>query len=169
MAEPAALEIMERYATMGPDFLTWLAVRVIQDTVPAPASEPGLKFDVLGPLVLGSTLGEATKITLAGDEAVAAPEVRAALREGKRLYRAKLVFTAQDSVWTFSLDAESFDLKSVKLPVPKVPDLDEYLHLRIQALQHLNVLVLELFELFLPIRLDPALWREEVAAWRSLA
>ncbi|MCB2154991.1 hypothetical protein KQI84_08895 [bacterium] len=168
MAEPAALEVMERYALLGPDFLTWLAVRIINDNVPAPPSEPGLSIDIQGPLVLGSSMGEATKITLAGDEAAAAPEVRAALREGKRLYRAKLSFTAQDATWTFTLDAESFDLKSVKVPVPKLPDLDEYMHQRIQALQHLNVLLLELFEIYLPIRLQPEQWREEVTGWREL-
>ena len=168
MNQQGALELMERYATMGPDFLTWLAIRVLRGDVPAPPSEPGLKVDMLGPLVLGSAMGEATKITFAGDEAAAAPEVRAALREGKRLYRAKLIFTAQDAIWNFTLDAETFDLRSVKVPVPKVPDLDEYLHLRLQALQHLNHLVLELYEIFLPMRLEPGQWRDEVLSWRSL-
>lgn len=167
MAELSYLEIMERYGAFGPDFLTWLAVRTTRDDLPAPPSEPGLKASVHGPMVFESSTGEATRMSLAGEEAASAPEVRAALRAGKRLARSRVEFTAQDATWTFTLDAATFDLRSVKLPVPKIPDLDEYFSQRIQALQHLDRLVRELFELFLPMRLDPSSWKAEVAGWRD--
>lgn len=159
------MQILERYAALGPDFATWLLVHARQDDAPAPPSEPGLKIGVLGPLVLEADHAEATKITLSGDEAAAAPEVDAALRTGKRIARARFEFTAQDATWVFTLEAETFDLKSVKVPVPKIPDLDEYISQRVQALQHLARLVDELYEIFLSVRLDPQAWKEEVEGW----
>ena len=161
------LEILDRYGSLGPDFLTWLAVHCEEEGFAGTPSEPGLSASVLGPMVFTSDTGEATKMSLAGDEAAAAPEVLAALRAGKRLSRARVQLNAQDAEWLFTLEAESFDLKSVKLPVPKVPDLDEYMSLRIQALQHLDRLIYELFEKFLTVRLDPETWKEEAASWRK--
>jgi len=156
---------MERYGAVGPDFLTWLCACWVRGETPAPPSEPGLQISLQGPVTLSGQAGEATKVTLSGDDAAGSPEVRAALRQGKRLVRSKLVFTAQDNTWTFTLDAETFDLKSVKLPVPKLADLDEYLALRVQATQHLARLVEELFDGFLPLRLDAAAWKVEVESW----
>ncbi len=167
MAEVSVLELMDRYGALGPDFLTWLCVRSNRDDLPAPPSEPGLQVTLHGPMVLTSEMGEATKITLAGDEAAAAPELVSALANGKRLIRSKVDFTAQDSTWVFTLDAETFDLKSIKLPVPKVPDLDEFMSMRVQATQLLSNMIHELFELFLPVRLDPTLWKAEVESWSA--
>lgn len=159
------LEILERYGSIGPDFLTWLCACWMRGETPAPPSEPGLEIMLQGPVTLAGQAGEATKVTLSGDDAAGSPEVIAALRQGKRLVRSKLVFTAAENSWTFSLDAETFDLKSIKLPVPKIPDLNEYLSLRVQATQHLARILEELFELFLPLRLDAAAWKAEVETW----
>lgn len=165
MPQLSALDILDKYGSLGPDFLTWLWVSSEREDLPAPPSEPGLQVTVLGPIVLSGGYGEATKITLAGDEAPAAPESLAARRGGKRAVRAKLEFRAQDAVWTFTLDAETFDIKAAKVPVPKIPDENEYLMQRVQALQHLDHLLGELFETFLQIRLDPARWPGEAASW----
>ena len=159
------LEILDRYGSLGPDFLTWLAVHAGEEGFAGTPSEPGLMVTVLGPMVFQSDTGEATKMSLAGDEAASAPEVLAALRAGKRLTRAKLQLNAQDAEWVLTLDGETFDFRGLKLPVPKVADLDEYLSLRIQATQHLDLLIRELFEKFLAVRLDPAAWKDEAKSW----
>lgn len=164
---PAALEVMERFGSIGPDFLTWMWVHSQRDDLPAPASEPGLKVRFLGPVVVAGEGGEATKATLAGDEAPASPELRAALAAGKRIIRSKIEFVAQDATWTFSLDGETFDIRGAKLPVPKLPDLDEYMSLRVQALQQAAFLIDQLFELFLPLRADAVRWGDEVKEWKS--
>jgi hypothetical protein len=165
VAELSFLEINQRYGALGPDFLTWLLIHADEQDLPESPTEPGLQVSLMGPMLFRSDLGEATKISLSGDEAPAAPEVRAALRQGKRLSRCGLLFTVMDAAYQFVLDAETFDLKSVKLPVPKIPDIDEYMVARIQALQHLTRLVHELFDAFLAVRLDPARWADELASW----
>ena len=146
-----------------------MLVHVLEDDLPAPQSEPALKADIQGPLLFTSEGGEARKITLAGDEAASAPEVISALRQGKKLVRAKLVFEAMEDTYTFTLDAETFDLKSIKLPVPNIADQLQYFDMRIEALTRLYLYVDELFEGFLQLRLDPEQWKEEAATWRKLA
>jgi hypothetical protein len=164
------MEAFQKYAALGPEFLTWLLVRVLADEYERPASEPGLKIDIQGPLLFVGEEGEAKKVTLAGEEAAAAPEVISALRQGKKLSRARLLFTAQEDTWAFTLDAELFDLKSIKLPVPPVPDLNLYLQMRVEATMRLYSLVDELFQdIFLPLRLSPEAWKKEAAGWVKLA
>lgn len=167
MEQLAPLEAFQRYAALGPDFLTWLLVRVLDDDLPAPPSEPGLKVDIQGPLVFTGDGAEASKVTLAGDEAAVAPEVISALRQGKKLARAKILLNCMEDQWRFTLDAETFDLRSLRVPVPPVPDPEAYLAMRAEAIMRAYLLVDELFEAFLPARLDAGQWREETAAWRK--
>ena len=167
---PDLMQVMERYVALGPDFLTWLFVRILKGDVPPPPSEPALKIDIKGPLQFASDSGEATKVTLAGkDDVPTAPEVFSALRQGKRLFRARLVFNVHSSEQSFTLDASTFDIKSAKLDVPKELGLDEQTFTRHQAVLHLYHLLDELFEGFLPLRLNPDIWKEEIKSWRNLA
>lgn len=168
-SELAPMEAFQRYAALGPDFLTWLLVRVLEDDIPAPPSEPGLKVDIQGPLLFIGDGGEATKVTLAGEEAAAAPEVQSALRQGKKLARGKVLFSVMEDTWTFTLDAETFDLRSIKLPVPPVPDAEQNLHMRVEATMRLMLLIDEMFEGFLTIRLNPEGWKSEAEKWRKKA
>lgn len=167
--ELAPIEAYQRYASLGPDFLTWLLVRVLDTDVPPPQSEPALKVDIQGPLMFAGEGGEAKKVSLAGEEAAAAPEVSSALRQGKRLMRAKIIFSAMEDTWTFTLDAETFDIKSAKLPVPNISDRDEFLKMRVESLMHLQNLVDELFENFLVVRLDQEAWKAEAQRWMKAA
>lgn len=168
-SELSPLEAFQRYGSLGPDFLTWTLVRVLADDLPAPPSEPMLKVDVQGPLLFLAEGGEAKKINLSGDEAAMAPEVLAALRQGKKLIRAKLLFTALEDTWQFTLDAETFDVRGVKLPVPAMSDIEKYFEMRLEALARLNLFIDEMFEGFLVLRLDPEAWKTEAAAWKKLA
>ncbi|MEO8376366.1 MAG: hypothetical protein ABI579_01745 [Candidatus Sumerlaeota bacterium] len=170
MAEQLApLEAFQKYAALGPDFLTWILVRVLDTDLPGPPSEPGLKVDIQGPLLFASEGGEARKVTLSGEEAASAPEVQSALRQGKRLMRAKLLFTAVEDTWAFTLDAETFDVKSAKVPVPMIPDMNQYIQMRIESLSRVYHLLDELYEQFLSLRLDPAAWKSEAARWKKIA
>ncbi len=168
-AELAPLEAFERFASLGPDFLTWLLVHILEDDLPRPTIEPALQVDVQGPLLFEAELNEAKKITLSGDEAATAPELMSALRQGKRLTKGKFLFTAVEDTWTFSLDGNAFDLRGIKIPVPVIPDRDEYISMRVQSTLHLFQMIDELFEIFLMLRLDPDQWREELGNWRKLS
>lgn len=167
--ELAPLEAFQKYAALGPDFLTWILVHVLQSDLPVPEDNPALKVDLQGPMLFQSEGGEARKISFTGDEAAAAPEVLSALRQGKKLTRAKLVFSVVEDTWAFTLDAETFDLKSMKLPVPAIADLDEYLSMRVQSTVRLYQMLDDLFEVFLRFRLDAEAWFDEGQLRKKLA
>jgi len=166
--ELSPLEAFQRYSSLGPDFLTWLMVTTLEeDDCLNPPSEPGLKINIEGPLLFVGEGGEASRVSLAGKDSAAAPEVNSALRQGKRLTRARVVLTAQENEWSFTLDAEYFDVKAVKLPVPPIPDLDQFMSMRVDSVMRLYMLIEELFDMFLAIRLDAAQWKEITAGWRK--
>lgn len=165
MAELSALEAFERFGALGPDFLTWMLVRHLEN-VPIDLDGAPLDLAIGGPLMLEGPSGEATKISLSGEEAASAPEVRSALREGKKLVRARLTITIGADQYVFTLDAGTFDLRAVKLPVPKVPDLDQHMEDRLASMQFLQAMVDRLYEGFLPIRLSPKAWAEEAQMWK---
>jgi hypothetical protein len=165
--ELMALEAMEKYSPLGPDFLTWLCIRIIEGEMPTLDNIP-LEFTIKGPITLEGSGGEATKVTLAGEEAPGSPEFCSALSEGKKLVRARLVLVEGADQYEFTLNGETFDFGSVKIPVPKVPDLDQYLSDRVVAFQHLAEIIDRLYEAWLPLRLTPAEWKKETAAWRRL-
>lgn len=167
--ELAPIEAFQRYGALGPDFLTWLLVRVLEDEVPGTPCEPGLKVDMQGPLVFTAEGGEAKKVSLAGEEAASAPEVLSALRQGKKLARARVLFTAVQDTWGFTLDSETFDLRSIKLPVPSIADVEEHLRMRIESTMRLFQMVDELFEVFLSLRLSAETWKSETQRRRKLA
>ncbi len=95
--------------------------------------------------------------------------MKSALRQGKRLARAKFIFTAMEDTYAFTLDAETFDLKSIKLPVPKIPDLSSYFVMRLEATARLFLYMDELFEGFLQVRLNPEAWKGEAERWKKAA
>lgn len=167
MADLAILQAFERYGALGPDFLTWLFARVVRTEPPECPLDALLEIDIHGPLVLEAAGGEATRVALAGEEAATAPEVRSALREGKRLVRAKLIFKSGTDEFQFTLDATTFDLRGLKVNVPKSADANQVLADRVAAMQRVFDLIDSLFEVFLPLRLDKAVWQEETERWRE--
>lgn len=167
-SEIGALEAMERYAPLGPDFLTWIAFSVLENRPPELDGVP-LDIAIKGPIVLVSAAGEATKVTLAGEESHGAPEFRSAIAEGKKLVKARLTLTEGADQFEFTFNGETFDFGSVKLPVPKVPDLDQYVADRVTAFQKLADTFDRLYEQFLALRLSPENWKREAATWRKWA
>lgn len=169
MAELSVLEAFERYGSLGPDFLTWLFVSTQTEGDNPSISQYVQEIEFRGPIVLMGEGGEALKVSLSGDEAPNAPEVRSALAEGKRIVRSKLLLTVGADQFQCTLNAESFDLSGLKLPIPKTPDWELFLSDRIQAMQHLYGILDALFEAFLAIRLSPDLWKKEAELWLALA
>lgn len=164
-----ALEAMQKYEAFGPDFLTWLFLRAREGEAAFGAKFPW-QVAFRGPLTFEGVGGEATKIALSGDEAADAAEAVSALREGKKLVKAKVVLSDSIDEFVFTINAHTFDLTGVKVPTPKLPDMDQYLSDRIVALQRLYDTIGELYERhFLPKRLSAKDWKKEVKGWRTLA
>lgn len=155
------------YAPLGPDFLTWLLVGAINGMLAGSFDVPVPQIVFVGGLVFEGESGEVSKASFAGDDPAGSREVQAALASGMRLVRARVEMTDQDNTWSFTLDARTFDVTGAKLPVPKLPDLDEALSLRVQALQQALHLLHEMFAAWLPLRCDKTRWVATVNGWKA--
>lgn len=134
----------------GDEFLTWLADHEGQ-------FNPSSQVTFPGPLWMDCEAGAARQIAVRGEDALEAPEVRAGFAQGKRVVRAGLCLADGEAEWKLTLD-QSLDVRGLRVPVPKCPDVHDGLLMRVQAVQHLMGQLDALFQLFLVLRSNDSAW-----------
>lgn len=107
----------ETHGFLGEEFLTWIWFRWEND---------GGEFALPGGRVVGVAIDdmmtfsapteEETEQTLRRGSPTATAEARTALRQGRRLRRAKLLLAEGSRQWSATLDATTMTLGGVKLP-----------------------------------------------------
>ena len=110
-------------------------------------------------LTLEAYLAETERNMFRGGAPAYSPEPRVALREGKRVQRAKLRVIKEGREWTFNIKAESLDLTSVKIPSLLSREEEEQFYERMYLVEELEEILDELFREFLEVRLTYA-WEE---------
>ncbi|NQZ59511.1 MAG: recombination-associated protein RdgC [Lentisphaeraceae bacterium] len=109
---------------MGRDFLTWMWFLCEAEdgkfTVPD-LGEFCIGLD--GPLSLVAENMGAHESVLRKGLPTLSPEAHQALCSGKKLKSARVSFTRGDEIWTFTLDADNFIFKSLKLPDGEAMDV----------------------------------------------
>lgn len=160
------LESIEQTAFLGEEFLTWLWFR--SETAPKiglgePRGE--VKIEMGDPLVLrGSEDQDATQVTVRGERAAASAEARAALLEGKKLWKCKVIFKQGELAWPCSLNSDSLGIGTLGLPVPKGVPMPDGLILRAEKLEEFTQIYFAVFEQFLDLRLREKNWHKLEAA-----
>lgn len=81
------------------------------------------------------------------------PEAASALAAGMTVRRVRMIAARDERQWTFTLDAETLDLKGVKVPAVDAEDPLEQLAERLESAEELRLAVDEMFASFLSIRL----------------
>ncbi len=160
-------EVMDRLGDVGCAFMTWLYRGVVQRCEAEDSarpwccqSEPGLSVDFPAGIALAKD-DDKTRVALSGEESAFSPEVESALACGRVIRKAALVFGAEDAVWEFTLEGDSFAVSGCKLPVPKIPGLEDALVMRVQALQGLWRVLEDVFEGFLGERAETMAVKED--------
>jgi recombination associated protein RdgC len=105
------------FAFLGEEFLTWLWYRLENE---------GGEFDLGEGRIVGVALDDfivfaprdddETEQTLRKGVPTRSAEARAGLRSGHRLKKAKLTLAMSELVWSFTLDASTMGLRSIRLP-----------------------------------------------------
>jgi hypothetical protein len=124
-------EAVEKFPTIGADFLTWL--RMADSIV---TDQGRYAVEMLSPVTLSGEGGEAKKVALAGEDSPAdSREAAAALKGGKRIVKARLQIgdSSTGAEFLCTLDADRFDIRGAKLPVEKTPDAAANIAARIRA------------------------------------
>ncbi len=150
------------HAFLGEEFLTWLWYRIETDGGEFNLGKDGDNDSIVG-LVLDDFIAFAakdddeTQQTLRHGLPSRSAEAATALRNGRRLTRAKFTLAQDDDMWSFTLDGPSMALLSVKLPEDDedASSPEERNGDRMQNFMGLKSLINGLYRLFLQERLQP--------------
>ncbi|MHC5012393.1 MAG: hypothetical protein ACYTG6_15860 [Planctomycetota bacterium] len=150
---------------LGPEFLTWLWWRA--DVEPRLVHPDGteLFFHVDEHLEFRGERAASRRTVLRLGVPGASMEARAALRSGKLLVAARLLFARGEEEVRFTLRAEDLDASAIRLPAPEGENPRERLAC---SLDHLTRFWADLdlcFSTFLELRLSDA-WAEELGRIR---
>ncbi|MCH8333750.1 hypothetical protein IIC65_07440 [Candidatus Sumerlaeota bacterium] len=156
------LELIQQKAFLGREFLTWLWFRAEGDPVFQLPGKHRCEIEILGPLVLDANYGDARSTALQGDSPATSPEAATALREGKKLRRARLKISSDGVDWVAGIDGETLSISGLHLPRPGQFSFEELLRLRLGFMLEFETIFSELFDAFLEIRLDDKTWGAEI-------
>jgi hypothetical protein len=107
---------LDDFAWLGREFLTWLLWRVDAGEPEFRAQGGAFSVGFGGRVRLSSNAGFATDLVLKGQSPAHGAEARAAVGSGHTLREAELRVARGDREWRFTLQADTLDVKSVKLP-----------------------------------------------------
>ncbi|MCM8524902.1 MAG: recombination-associated protein RdgC [Lentisphaeraceae bacterium] len=120
---------------LGRDFLTWIWYKCESDTPKFIVPDVGeFAIGLDGPLNLVSETSGAHETVVRKGLPTMSPEAHSGINSGKKLKSAKISMARGDDVWTFTLDADNFIFKSMKLPDGEAMDRISRFEERIEAL-----------------------------------
>jgi hypothetical protein len=158
----ALIDKIQQKSFLGTEFATWLWYRA-ETNANAVALADGSRCEIAfeKDIVLTSESGQARATALKGENPTMS------LGAGKKVKRARIGVTYQDTTLELTLNAETLDWGGLRLNVPNGLPMDEGIPVRLRALDAFSELFDRLFETFLDIRLDPKGWDEELGLIRE--
>jgi len=156
--------------TPGRDFLTWLWFYSENrgGLFSLPSGEQAAIM-IEGPLLFAHEGEGAYETVLRKGEPVNSAEAKTCLLCGKKLKSAKLTLAIGDEVWAFSLDADEFIFKNVKIPrIEELLDGVSHFEERMRRLQRFTELFMQLYDVFTNERSSSKDWantKEELHQW----
>lgn len=154
---------------LGQEFATWLYWR--SSTHGSRVKLDGVEeFQVWfeSPVELVSDWGDATAVVVSGGLPLDSPEAHRALREGKRIAKARLRLIVKNQTHTCAFDASVFAVSGLKVPLPPNLGGGDAMLLRLELFEEFEAFLSQIFEAFLRLRLDDKAWAGEakkMSAW----
>lgn len=161
-------ELLQQKSFLGKEFLTWLWYRSETDPHMERKGSPAAEVEVMGPIVLDAHYGDAREAGLKGDAAVLSPEAGVALRQGKKLKRARVKISCDAMDWTATIDGEKLAVTGLNVPAAGKLPFAEGLRLRADYIFEFETILSDMFEAFILLRLDEPSWKseiEKIQAW----
>ncbi len=164
------MEDVAMEAAPGREFLTWLWFKAETQNGRVAIAE-GRELGVLleGPLTFIYEGNGAHAAVLKKGTPENSIEAKTCLLSGKKLKEAKITFALdEESVWSFSFEADQFLIRGLKLPkgegqLDSVSRFQE----RMIFLEQWREMFLDLFGAFLDVRTDSAKWKQTTGAIRE--
>jgi hypothetical protein len=151
---------------LGGEFLTWLWWR--SSTKPEFRHPDGsaVYVHVDEHLELRGERGAARRTILRAGLPGASAEAKAALRNGKTVAAARLLFARGEEEIALTLRGDDLDVSGVRLPAPEGKDAEDRLTASLDRVERLYADLDLCLRAFLEVRCSPR-WEEEVAALRA--
>src|SRR5690606_6628274 len=155
------IDLIESRRFLGSEFLMWLWFKSecydgLFDLGPEKRPIEVILDDAM---TLEAFLAETERNTFKGGAPAYSPEAKVALRQGKRLSRAKLRVIEEGREWVFTIKAETLDLSSINIPAVLSREEDEKFYERIFLVEEIENIMAALYAEFIGIRLSPS-WNE---------
>lgn len=156
------VDLIEQRSFLGSEFLMWLWFK-------SECYESLLKVDDIGSIelefddqmTLEAYIAETQRSELKGGDPANGIEAKTALRQGKRLSKAKISVNKEGRIWVLTLKGESLDFSSVKIPALLTSEYDERFYERMYLLDEIEEIMSALYLEFLQIRLSKQ-WEEKI-------
>ena len=149
----------------GREFLTWLYWRTDKEGGRFELPKSGeVHVWVDDKMLFKDATEKPASCSLSGGDPARAPEARSALAGGKRLSKVKLGLRRGEREWSFTLDGETLDLASLKIPALLTDQEDEKLYERLALFEEAAFVVDELFAEYARVRLSDD-WERKDQAW----
>jgi hypothetical protein len=158
--------LLQDHAFLGREFLTWLVWRVERGEATF-GEEDSFTFGFGGRTRLQGLQGDVNDAVLKGPSPAMSIEARSGIGAGRTVREAELRISKGEREWRFTLMADTFDLRGVKLPALLTEEEDDRFLERISLLEELEGLIKDAFSEFLGDRLRPVWTRSVVPALRD--
>ncbi len=160
------LAMKSKFGLLGRDFLTWLYFRCESAQGQLPEAGDGTEVFFDDALAL---MGEGDKPALSsfrGDPSSMRSELAVALKQGKKIAKAKIQIVTGEGNWTMTLDTDEWLLRSLKMPTSLADGSDPEAVLldRLALLERGEEVVEALFEHYLKLRCDQSAYEGMVDA-----
>lgn len=150
------IDLIESRRFLGSEFLMWLWFKSecydgLFDLGPDKRPIEVILDDAM---TLEAFLAETERNTFKGGAPAYSPEAKVALRQGKRLSRAKIRVIEEGREWVFTIKAETLDLSSINIPAVLSREEDEKFYERMFLVEEIENIMAALYAEFMGIRLS---------------
>lgn len=154
------IDLIETKRFLGAEFMMWLWFKSeCYESLFDNRDHGTLELWFDDKLTLEAYLAETERNDFKGGAPAHSPEAKTALRQGKRMSKAKMGVIKEGREWTFTLKSDSLDVSGVKLPALLSREEDEQFYERMYLLEELEDIIASLYKEFLIIRLS-SVWSD---------
>jgi hypothetical protein len=156
------VDLIETRRFLGSEFLMWLWFKSeCFDNLFDTQNHGTVELWIDDKLTLEASLAETERNDFKGGAPAHSPEAKTALRQGKRVSKAKLGVIKEGREWSLTIKCESLDISGAKIPALLSKEEEEQFYERMYLLEELEDIIRDLYNEFLLIRLDLS-WHEAV-------
>lgn len=156
------IDLIEQRAFLGSEFLMWIWFKseCFEGLVNAEGIG-SIEIYFEDQMTLEAYIAETQRSELKGGDPANSIEAKTALRQTKRLSKAKIAIAKEGRQWVLTLKGETLDLSSIKIPALLTTEYDERFYERMYLLDEIEEILAALYKEFLQIRLSED-WEKKI-------